>query len=213
MDTGIMDFTIPAFVTLFVVIDPPGMAPIFVAITEGEVESYRRRIAVRGVAVAGAILLAFAVAGEQVLMALGISIESFRIAGGLLLFLVAVDMLFARESPLRRTTPGETAEAQRRHDVSVFPLAIPLIAGPGSMTTVVLLMGSARGDLTLQGITLGVLAIVLLLLLATLLMATRINRLLGVTGSNVVSRVLGVILAALAVQYVLDGVILALGIE
>ncbi|MFT5540316.1 MAG: multiple antibiotic resistance protein, partial [Alphaproteobacteria bacterium] len=132
-----IELALSAFVTLFVVLDPPGMAPIFAALTERETDSYRRKLALRGTLLAGIILIGFAFVGEWVFRMLGVTIDSFRIAGGLLLFMVAVDMLFAHQTPLRRTTPTETEEAIQRHDISVFPLAIPLIAGPGAMTTVV----------------------------------------------------------------------------
>jgi multiple antibiotic resistance protein len=195
-----------AFVTLFVVLDPPGMAPMFAALTTKETDTARRRIALRGTLIAGIILIPFAFIGEWVLRMLGVTIDSFRIAGGLLLFMVAVDMIFAHETPLRRTTPGETEEAAQRHDISVFPLAIPLIAGPGAMTTVVLLMQQAEGEVVHQGVVLAVLVLVLALVLLGLLLATRMMRLIGVTGANVITRVLGVILGALAVQYVVDGI-------
>jgi multiple antibiotic resistance protein len=195
-----------AFVTLFVVLDPPGMAPIYAALTARETDTARRRMALRGTLIAGIILIPFAFIGEWVLRMLGVTIDSFRIAGGLLLFMVAVDMIFAHETPLRRTTPGETEEATQRGDISVFPLAIPLIAGPGAMTTVVLLMQQAEGEIVSQGLVIVVLVLVLALVLLGLLLATRMMRLIGVTGANVITRVLGVILGALAVQYVVDGV-------
>jgi multiple antibiotic resistance protein len=195
-----------AFVTLFVVLDPPGMAPMFAALTTKETDAARRCIALRGTLIAGIILMPFAFIGEWVLRMLGVTIDSFRIAGGLLLFMVAVDMIFAHETPLRRTTPGETEEASQRGDISVFPLAIPLIAGPGAMTTVVLLMQQAEGEIVHQGVVLAVLVLVLALVLLGLLLATRMMRLIGVTGANVITRVLGVILGALAVQYVVDGI-------
>lgn len=202
-----IDVAVSAFVTLFVVLDPPGMGPIFAALTENDSPAYRRRLAVRGTVVAGVILVIFAFVGEWILRLLGITIDSFRIAGGLLLFMVAVDMLFAHETPLRRTTTVETEEAIQRTDISVFPLAIPLIAGPGALTTVVLLMQHAEHDFVLQGMVLAILVVVLGLVLLSLLFAPRLVALLGVTGTNVVTRVLGVVLGALAVQYVIDGVL------
>ena len=204
-----IELALSAFVTLFVVLDPPGMGPIFAALTERETDATRRRLALRGTVTAGIILVAFAFVGEWLLRMLGVTIESFRIAGGLLLFLVAVDMLFAHETAFRRTTPVETEEAMARSDISVFPLAIPLIAGPGAMTTVVLLMQQASGSLLEQGMVLAILALVLALVLAALLLAGRLVRLIGVTGTNVITRVLGLILGALAVQYVLDGILAA----
>lgn len=204
------ELALSAFVTLFVVLDPPGMGPMFAAMSAGETETYKRRLALRGSLIAGLILIGFAFVGEWVLRMLGVTIDAFRIAGGLLLFMVAVDMLFAHETPLRRTTAMETEEAIQRHDISVFPLAIPLIAGPGAMTTVVLLMQKVEGDYVRQGIVLGILALVLVLVWAALVMSARLVKLIGVTGTNVITRVLGVILGALAVQYVVDGIIGAL---
>ncbi len=209
----IFEALISTFVTLFVVLDPPGMAPIFAALTERETDSYRRKLALRGTLLAGIILIGFAFVGEWVFRMLGVTIDSFRIAGGLLLFMVAVDMLFAHQTPLRRTTPTETEEAIQRHDISVFPLAIPLIAGPGAMTTVVLLMQQTKDDYLGQGIVLAVLILVLALVLFALFLTTRIVRLVGFTGTNVITRVLGVILGALAVQYVMDGILGSFGLN
>lgn len=198
-------FIAQAFVTLFVVLDPIGMAPIFAAITRGETEEHRHHMAIRGTLVAGIILVLFAIGGESFLDLLGIGMPAFRIAGGILLFLVALDMLFAHDSALRRTNQNEEEEAERRRNVSIFPLAFPLIAGPGAMTSVVLLMGHADGKPLFQGLVLAVLAIVLAVLLGALLVTARMMRFLGVTGVNVVTRVLGLVLAALAVQFVIDG--------
>lgn len=206
-----IELALSAFVTLFIVLDPPGMAPIFAALTENETDAARRRLAIRGTVIAGIILIVFAFVGEWVLRMLGVTIEAFRIAGGLLLFLVAVDMLFAHETPLRRTTESEQEEATLRQDISVFPLAIPLIAGPGAMTTVVLLMQQAAGEPLVQAMTVAILAVVMLLVLIALLLSVRMVRLIGVTGTNVITRVLGLILGALAVQYVVDGVLAFFG--
>ncbi|MFN4284180.1 MAG: MarC family protein [Alphaproteobacteria bacterium] len=202
----LFDLALTAFVTLFVVLDPPGMGPIFVTITRGESAAYRRRMALRGSAVALAILLLFAFSGDLALRGLGISIAAFRIAGGILLLLIAIDMLFARATPLRRTTEAEEMEAEHKRDISVFPLAIPLIAGPGALTSTVLLMGRAGDSLLAQAVVLGALLFVMAIMLLVLLQGDRLNRLLGETGTNVVGRVLGIVLAALAVQYVIDGV-------
>lgn len=201
-----IEFALSAFVTLFVVLDPLGMTPMFAALTERDTAAQRRRMAIRGTLVASAILIVFAFVGEWFLRMLGVSIDAFRIAGGLLLFFVAVDMLFAHKSPLRATTEGETAEAVQRADISIFPLAIPLIAGPGAMTTVVLLMQKAGSAVLSNLIVITILIVVLALLLLALMFTSRVIRLLGVTGTNVITRVLGLILGALAVQYVIDGV-------
>jgi multiple antibiotic resistance protein len=196
---------IAAFVTFFVVVDPIGVAPLFAALTPDNTAEERRSIALKGTAIGGGVLLFFALAGEPFLAALGIGLPAFRIAGGILLLLLAIDMVMARSSGLRTTTPGEDDESGRRADVSVFPLAIPLIAGPGALTSVVLLMGAARGDLALQGAVVAVLLGVLLLTLICLLAAASLVRWLGVTGINVVTRVFGIVTAALAVQFMIDG--------
>jgi multiple antibiotic resistance protein len=152
------------------------------------------------------VLYVFAFIGEQLLTALGVTLAAFRIAGGVLLFLVAIDMVLARQSGLRSTTSSEDEEARKRHDVAVFPLAVPLIAGPGAIASVMLLMEEAEGSWLARGIVLGLLAAILLVGYVCLLVAGRIVGLLGVTGTNVVGRVLGIVLAALAVQFIIDGV-------
>ena len=196
---------VTAFVTLFVVIDPIGIAPIFASITPRDTAPQRRQIAVKGVTVAAAVLLAFALGGQALLGALGIGLPAFQIAGGLLLLLLSIDMVMVRHSGLRDTAPGEAEEGMQRSDVSVFPLGIPLIAGPGALTSIVLLMGEAEGRLTAQGLILAVMLAVLAITLACLLATARLLRVLGQTGINVVTRVFGIITAALAVQFILDG--------
>jgi multiple antibiotic resistance protein len=194
-----------AFVAFLVILDPPGTAAIFAAMTRTIADHHRRVMARRAILMAGMMLFAFALAGEALLSALGISLAAFRIGGGILLFLLATDMVFARQSGLRSITPSEDAEAAEREDLTVFPLAFPLIAGPGAMTSVVLMMGRAHGDpLTAAGV-LAVLALVLAILLLMLLAAGRLVDLIGITGAHVLSRVLGIILAALAAQFVIDG--------
>jgi len=196
---------VQSFATFFVVIDPIGMAPVFAAITRGQSDKYRQQMAKRGTIIATIILVLFALGGESFLNTLGIGMPAFRIAGGILLFLVALDMLFAHDTPLRRTSQTEDEEAEHKRDISVFPLAIPLIAGPGALTSVVLLMGSAGASPLRQGVVLLVLVAVMAVLLLALLLTTRMMRYLGVTGVNVVTRFFGLVLAALAVQFVLDG--------
>ena len=199
-----LDLLINAFVTLLVVVDPVSLVPIFGALTQGETEAERRRIAFRGVAIAAAVLVIFTLVGNALLSVLGISLSAFRIAGGVLLFFLAIDMVLVRDSGLRSTTVREQAEAAQRQDISVFPLAIPLIGGPGAITTMLLLNGRSS-DLWVTFALLGVLMLVLALSLLSLLLTGRLMRLIGVTGSGVVSRVLGVLLAALAVQFIVDG--------
>ncbi len=196
---------IAAFVTFLVVIDPPGMAPIFAALTHHYAPAERRRIALRGVVIAGLVLLGFGLVGEPALRALGISLPAFRVAGGVLLLLLAIDMVMARQSGLRTTTAPEDAETGIREDVSVFPLAIPLIAGPGAMTSMVLTVAEAKGDLLLQAIIIGLMGIVLVSAYLSFLVAHQIMRLIGVTGVNVISRVAGIFLAAMSIQFVADG--------
>ena len=200
-----LDLAATAAVALLVTLDPLGTGPIFAALTRGDPPEHRRRMAVKGVLIAAGILFVFAFGGEALLHALGIGFPAFRIAGGILLLLLAVDMVFARPSGLRTTTASEEEEASQRGDISVFPLAIPLIAGPGALTTVLLLMGQAAGDPWRQAVVLGVLAAALAAVLAALLAAGWISRALGVTGINVIDRVLGILLAALACQFVIDG--------
>jgi multiple antibiotic resistance protein len=194
-------FLISAFVTLFVVMDPIGLTPVFIALTSGATARHRRAVALRACAIAAALLCLFAFFGEQVLGFIGISMPAFRIAGGILLFLTALDMLFERRTKRRENT----AEAEEDFpDPSVFPLAIPLLAGPGAITSVILLMGQAddaTGIVSVLGVMLGV----LLIALAFFLMAGVIERALGKTGITVVTRLLGMLLAALSVQFVLDG--------
>ena len=200
-----LDSVIAAFVTLLVVIDPPGVVPMFAGLTGGLSPAERRRIAVNGTSIAGVILIVFALGGEALLELLGIGLPAFRIAGGILLLLLATEMVMARHTGLRATTMDEETEVSRRADITVFPLAIPLIAGPGAMTSVVLLMGRAP-DLAGKATVLAILVAALAIMLACLLLSGPVMRLLGVTGTNVISRVAGIILAALAVQFVIDGI-------
>ncbi|PRX37864.1 multiple antibiotic resistance protein [Meinhardsimonia xiamenensis] len=202
IETG---FLVTAFVALFVVIDPIGLAPLFVALTGGMGAAARRAVALRAVSIAAGLLILFGLFGEHVLGFLGITMPAFRIAGGLLLFLTALDMLFERRGKRRADQAREADEAHPHEDPSVFPLATPLIAGPGAIATMILLAG--RPDLGWQGIVaihlvmLSVLAAVLVMFLA----AGLIERALGPVGINVVTRLLGMLLAALSVQFVLDG--------
>jgi multiple antibiotic resistance protein len=197
-----VDLAVRTFLTMFVILDPVGVVPMFVALAGDREKRERRRIAVRAVLVAGGILVAFALGGAWLLGWLGISLDAFRIAGGILLFLFAMRMVLARHE---RETAQEADEALGREDVSVFPLAIPIIAGPGAIASVLILSGEAEDVAFGLPVVLLMTAVVLGLGLAALLMSDRVSRLLGRTGTNVVTRVLGVLLAALAVQYVADG--------
>lgn len=193
-------FVITAFVTMFVVIDPPGLAPLFVALTQGLPAQARRAIALRACITATCVLAVFALFGEAVLNFVGISMPAFRVAGGILLFLTALDMLFERRTKRRE----DRAETDDHHDPSVFPLGIPLIAGPGAIASIILLAGQRPG---LEGLTIAFAVTLAVILLALLLFlaSSLLERLLGRTGINVVTRLLGMLLAALSVQFVLDG--------
>ena len=195
-------FLITSFVTLFVIIDPVGLLPVFVALTQGMTDSQRRSIAVRATLTATGILALFALFGESVLNFVGISMPAFRVAGGVLLFLTALDMLFERRTK-RRQNQGEEVDPNE-DDPSIFPIAIPLIAGPGSIATVILLVGQHPG---LNGFAavMGVVVLVLVVMLAMFMVSGLLERMLGPVGINVVTRLLGMLLAALSVQFVLDG--------
>lgn len=195
-----------AFVTLFVVIDPPGCAPIYASLTNGASAAQRRAMAIRATGIAAAILLVFALWGKQLLGVLGIQLDSFRIAGGIMLFIIAMDMVFEKRTQ-RREDRAQKLSVEEPHveDVSVFPMAMPMIAGPGSIATVMLLMSRANG-LAERGVVLGAVLLTLLLMLGSLLAAGPLMALLGRKIEAVITRLLGVLLAALAAQFVIDGV-------
>lgn len=194
---------ITAFTTLFIIIDAPALAPLFIALTQGMDTGQRNRIAVRACLTAGILMLVFLFLGEAVLGFIGISMPAFRIAGGVLLFLTALDMLFQRRQQRRQNSADEGGQ-EHHDDPSVFPLAIPLIVGPGTITTIILLAGQAGGSADFLAISI-VLALNLLIVLCTFFAAPFIERALGKVGINVVTRILGMLLAALAVQFILDG--------
>lgn len=194
-------FLITGFVTLFVIIDPIGLTPLFVALTQGMTQKRRKSIALRAIVVAFFVLSLFTLFGEAVLGFVGISMPAFRIAGGLLLFLTALDMLFQRRSKRRE---DQAEEEDHSDDPSVFPLGIPLIAGPGAIATMILLAGQQPGILGLAT-TLAVMVSVLVIAFFLFITAGWLEKVLGKTGINVVTRLLGMLLSALAVQFVLDG--------
>jgi multiple antibiotic resistance protein len=200
-----LDHLLKFFITFLVVVEPVGVIPIFIALTEGNTELERRRMARKGVLIAGVIFLLFAVGGRVFLSALGISLDAFRIFGGLLLFLIALEMVFARESG-SRTSSREQEEGKQKTDISVFPLAFPFIAGPGSLATILLAFGAASGEPLLFAGLIACVLVALVCVLFTLYLASPLMKLMGVTGANVVNRLFGVVLGALAVQYVIDGV-------
>ncbi|WP_407541547.1 MarC family protein [Deinococcus radiomollis] len=190
---------------MLVVMDPIGLAPVFIGLAGNRPAFERRAMAFKASVVAGVIILAFGLFGRALLTRLGISLDSFRVAGGILLFLIALDMVFARSSGSKET-PDEEKEAQQREDISVFPLAIPLIAGPGTLASIMILASDAHGSPVLLTAVFLVTAAVLLLCYLALRLSGQIARIIGLTGVHVVTRVLGVLLGALAVQYVADGI-------
>jgi multiple antibiotic resistance protein len=196
---------ISAFVTFFVVIDPPGCAPIFSSLTAGTDAAHRRAMAIRSVLVASGILLVFAVFGEDLLGALGISLDAFRVAGGIMLFLIALDMVFEKRTERRENRAQDVKAHPEHEDISIFPMAIPMIAGPGSIASVMLLMAKSNG-ITESLIVLSALGAMLVLTLIALLLAGPLMKLLGYRVEAMITRILGVVLAALAAQFVIDGV-------
>ena len=203
------ELLISAFVTFFVVIDPPGCAPIFASLTEGTSASHQRRMAYRSTMVATGVLLFFALLGEPLLNALGISLDAFRIAGGIMLFLIAIDMVFEKRTERRENRAKGVAEGAGGHleaeDISVFPMGIPMIAGPGTIASVMLLTARSSGWAE-TFVVLGALAAVLLMTLGALLAAGPLMKKLGRNLEAMITRILGVILAALAAQFVIDGI-------
>jgi multiple antibiotic resistance protein len=200
-----LDYLVSALVTLLVVVDPVGLTPTFLAVTQGLPAAARRQIAVRACLIAAAILAGTALVGDWLLDKLAITLPAFRIAGGLLLFAVASEMVLGVRIERQSKEAEEAVEEHVRH-VAAFPLAIPLMAGPGAITATLLLSGQAHGQALLLAGLLGVIVIVVAVCCGVFLIAERIERLLGVTGSVVLSRLMGVLLAALAVQFVIDGV-------
>jgi len=195
---------ITAYTTLFIIIDPLGMAPLFVALTQGRSAAERRGIAIRAVSIAAFLLMIFIVAGQAVLDFVGISLPAFRIAGGILLFLTALEILFQKRQARRKDNAME-GKSENLDDPSVFPLALPLIVGPGAIATIILLTSQANGVADYAAIA-GVTFAVLLTTLLAFLASGAIERLLGKTGLNILTRVLGMLLAALATQFIVDGI-------
>jgi multiple antibiotic resistance protein len=205
-----LDLFISAFITFFVVIDPPGCAPIYASLTKGASAAQRRSMAVRACLIAAMILIVFALFGEKLLGALHIELNSFRIAGGIMLFLIAIDMVFEKRTERREERAAKIIETPEIEDVSVFPMAMPMIAGPGSIASVMLMMSQNEGtDRSL--VILGALSAVLLLTLLALLAAGPIMRVLGSQAEAVITRLLGVLLGALAAQFVIDGLRVSFG--
>jgi multiple antibiotic resistance protein len=203
-----IELFVSTFITFFVVIDPPGCAPIFAGLTAGTSATHRRAMAVRAVIVAAVILFGFALFGEALLHALGISLNAFKIAGGIMLFLIALEMVFEKRTE-RREDRAEKVKASEPADISIFPMAMPMIAGPGSIASTMLLMSQNNG-IERTAVVLGAMAAILLLTLLALLAAGPLMRVVGAKIEAVVSRLLGVLLGALAVQFVIDGISAAL---
>jgi len=198
------EFLVSALVTLLVVLDPAGIAPTFLAVTDGLSARFRREVALRGCLIAGAILIGAALIGDWLLRQLGITLPAFRIAGGLLLFAVAFEMVLGLRQQ-RDSRDAEQVAEEHLHHIAAFPLAIPMLAGPGAITATILLAGQAAYRPAWLAVLLGVIVVVMAICVAALLAAERISKLLRRTGNVLLSRLLGVILAALAVQYVIDG--------
>ena len=202
-----LDYLKTAFVTMLVTLDPPGLAPVFIGLTLGMPKAAQREVALRGTIIAFAILAAFAFGGGAVMAALGISIPAFRIAGGLLLFYIAFDMIFELRAQRKRELASDAMTIDHIRNVAAFPLAIPLMSGPGSITATMLLAARAGDDWRALAGLMAIVALVMLSCYLTFLMAERVSRLLGTTGNIVLTRMLGVVLAALAVQFVINGVV------
>lgn len=209
---------ISAFVTLFVVVDPPGCVPIFSSLTNGASMAHRRAMALRSTAIAAVVLVLFALVGEPFLAALGISMAAFRIAGGVMMFLIAIDMVFEKRTERRenraegvKSAAAAAAKPMESEDISVFPMAIPMVAGPGSIAAVMLLTSKSNG-VAETAVVLAALAAVLLLTMLSLLVAGPMMKLMGPKFEGALTRLLGVILAALAAQFILDGITESFGL-
>ena len=206
-----IELFVSALITFFVVIDPPGCAPIYAGLTAGVPRAHAQAMAARAVLVAGAILVIFALFGQDILSALGISLDGFRIAGGIMLFLIALEMVFEKRTQRREDRAQKLLDAHEVEDVSIFPMAMPMIAGPGSIASIMLLMSRGTG-VTRTLVILAALAAILALTYLALLLAGPIMRVLGAKVEAVVTRLLGVLLAALAAQFVIDGIKASFGV-
>ena len=203
----IFDYLSAAIATMLVVVDPPGLGPIFLGVTRGMTKPQRHSVGLRASVIGFGVLAFFAVAGEPFLRLLGITTPAFRIAGGLLLFYIAFEMIFELRVQRKQTLASDAVTIDRIRNVAAFPLAIPIMSGPGSITATMLLAGRAGSDWQALTGLMAIIAVVMLLCYVTFLMAERVSRLLGTTGNLVLTRMLGVVLAALAVQFVINGVL------
>ncbi len=195
-----------AFTTFFATVGPANLAALFAALTHDNTPRERKAMALKSSLIGGGVLLFFTLLGESVIATFGISLAALRTAGGILLLLIAIDMVFARPSGGTTTTEEENVEAAERADLSVFPLATPLIAGPGAIGAAILLGADAAGDPAILAVVVGALLSNIILCYVLMLMATQVQRILGVTGLQVLTRIVGILLAALAVQFVFDGI-------
>lgn len=213
---------IPAFFTLFVIIDPIGLVPIFLALTAEASDAHRRRMAIHGSVIGFGILLLFALLGDNLLGAMGISMAAFRLAGGVLLFLIALEMVFEKRTKRRNeraeelhadgtNTDEPSSTTEVNDDIAAFPLAIPFVAGPGAIATIILLMGKADGDIVWQIGVIGITALTVLITLLMFLVSAKLAHRIPPALITVTTRVLGILLAALSIQYVIDGVHQAFG--
>jgi multiple antibiotic resistance protein len=200
------DELVKFFVVLLVVVEPLSLLPVLAGLTAGADDAYRRRMSLKAVGLSALVCLVFAVGGSALLDVLGISVHAFKVGGGILLFLLAIEMVFARPSGVRSITPGEDAEAHHRGDISVFPLAFPLIAGPGALAVILLAFAGVPATSLQYAAQIGVILAVLAITLGLMLMTGPVMRMIGATGGAVLGRLLGVLLAALASQFVMDGV-------
>jgi multiple antibiotic resistance protein len=201
----LFDFISAALVTLLVTLDPPALAPMFISLTRGMNADERKRVAIRASIIAFSILAFFGLGGEVLLRLLGVGIPAFRISGGLLLFWIAFEMVFERRNERKQHTADIAITEDHIRNVAAFPLAIPLMAGPGAITATILLAGRANADPVYLGFLLVLIALGVFSCFAVFMAAERVARMLGVTGNIVLSRLLGVILAGLAVQFVING--------
>ncbi|MCC7347717.1 MAG: MarC family protein [Variibacter sp.] len=201
-----LDYALSALVTLLVVVDPVGLAPIFLSLTRHLPPEARRRVALLAAGLAAVVLIAFALVGDWLLRQLGISLPAFRIAGGLLLFAIAFEMVYGQRTEREARTAEDAVLKDHYHNIAAFPLAVPLLAGPGAITATLLLSGQAAGRPATLATLLAVIVAVAVACIAVFWLAARIGQVLGATGNSLLTRLMGVVLAALAVQYVIDGV-------
>ncbi|MDB5393649.1 MAG: MarC family transcriptional regulator [Rhodospirillales bacterium] len=202
----LIDLAINSFITFFVIIDPIGLIGIFNGLAVRMTPHDKRRLAIRGITVGSGILVLFSIGGERLLGALGISLPAFRAAGGAMLFMLAIEMMFQHRHERRRETAENVADEPPKDDVAIFPLGIPLIAGPGAITSALLLTSRHKGDMIEQGIVLVAMLAVLAITLVTFLVAERLGRVIGPTLVAITTRLLGILLAAVAVEYMVVGV-------